>query len=418
MLKKEFYINNRKKYAELIKDNSITVISSGTVYNMSADEDFDFEIDKNFYYLTGINQEEVTLVITKINNIVKEYLFIVKNDPIKVKWVGAKLEKEEAQELSGIENILYDNNLFEDIQKLITNEIFDVYLNLERKKGYHYEHNQAFSNKITKAFPELNVNDCYRLIVGLRSVKSKEEVELVKEAIEVTRIGIEKLMTESHSGIYEYQLENHFDFVIKENGQRPHSFKTIAAGGKNATILHYSFNNNLLNENELVLFDLGTETDIYISDITRTFPVNGKFTKRQREVYEEVLNVNKKCIEFLKPGLTMIEYNNYAKKLLTEACYRLKLIDKDEDLIKYYFHSIGHSIGLDTHDPCFYENGIVEGMMLTVEPGLYIPEEGIGIRIEDDVLITKDGCENLSEAIIKEADDIEEFFKKNNKYYR
>lgn len=415
-LTKDFYIENRKKYANLVKDNSITVISSGTIQNSSADEDFDFEVDKNFYYLTGINQEEVTFVLTKINGVVKEYLFIVKNDPIKVKWLGAKLEKDEAKNLSGIENILYDDNYIEDIKKMITSEIIDIYLNLERKSGYHYEHNKVFSHKISKAFPELVINDCYRLIVDLRSIKTKEEVEMVKDAIEVTRIGIEKLMTESHPGMYEYQLENYFDFVIKDNGQRLHSFKTIAAAGVNATTLHYSFNNSLLKDNDLILFDLGTETNFYISDISRTFPINGKFTKRQREVYEEVLNVNKKCIEFLRPGLTKIEYNEYAKRLLTESCYRLHLIDKDEDINKYYFHSIGHSIGLDTHDPCFFENGIEEGMLLTVEPGLYIPEEGIGIRIEDDVLITKDGCVNLSKSIIKEVDEIEEFFKKNNKH--
>ena len=225
-------------------------------------------------------------------------------------------------------------------------------------------------------------------------------------------------MSESRSGIYEYQLENYFDFVIKENGQRIHSFKTIAASGKNATILHYSSNNTLLKENELILFDLGTETDYYISDISRTFPINGKFTERQKQVYNEVLEVNKKCIEFLKPGVTKLQYNEYAKKLLTEACYRLGLIKEDSEVIKYYFHSIGHTIGLDTHDPCFYENGIEEGMCLTVEPGLYIEEENIGIRIEDDVLITKDGCINLSANIIKEVADIEEFFKKNNKYYK
>ena len=415
-LTKDFFKNNRKKYAELIKNNSITVINSGIVYNSSADEDFDFEVDKNFYYLTGINQAEVTLVITKIDNQAKEYLFIEKNDPIKVKWLGAKLEIEEAKNLSGIDNILYNDNYSEELQKLITSQITDVYLNLERKNGYHYEHNKVFSKHFTKEYSNLIVNDCYRLIVMLRSVKTKEEVDMIREAIEVTRLGIEKLMENSHPGMYEYQLENYFDFVIKDNGQRLHSFKTIAAGGVNATTLHYSKNNCVLNDNELILFDLGTETDFYISDISRTFPVNGKFTERQKEVYEEVLNVNKKCIEFLKPGVTKIEYDTYARKLLTEACYRLKLIDKDEDVFKYYFHSIGHSIGLDTHDPCYYEGGIVEGMLLTVEPGLYIPEEKIGIRIEDDVLITKDGCENLSKSIIKEVKDIEDFFVKNNKF--
>lgn len=415
-MKKEFFVNNRNKYFNKINDNSITILSSGTSYKKSADENFDYEVDKNFYYLSGINQEGVILCLIKRNGKTEEYLFIEKNDPILVKWVGAKLEIEEAQNISGIENVLYIDNYKDDIKKFITEEIKTAYFNLEFDKHCKYNYNHDFSNEHYDLVEGCEKIDCYKIIVGLRAIKEPEEIELIKETIDVTQIGIEKLMSESRPGIYEYQLENHFDFVIKENGQRIHSFNTIAAGGKNATILHYGFNNQKLKDGELVLFDLGTETELYISDITRTFPVNGKFTERQKQVYEEVLNCNKKCIEFLKPGITRMEYHAYSVKLLTESCKKLGLIEKDEDVKKYYFHGIGHSIGLDTHDPCFYENGIEENMILTVEPGLYIEEEGIGVRIEDDVLITKDGCINLSKGIIKEVDEIEEFFKKNNKY--
>lgn len=412
---KEFYINNRKRYFDKIKDNSVTVLSSGVVYCMSGDEGYDFDVDKNFYYLTGINQDQVNLILVKKNGITSEYLFIEENDPVRIKWVGAKLYKEEAQEISGIENILYTNEYENYLNKEINDSQY-VYLNLEFDKQFRYNHNHIFSRKIEKEFPNSSIIDAYKVIIGLRAIKTKEEVAKIQEAIDVTQIGVEKLMEESHSGIYEYQLENHFDFVIKDNKQRIHSFKTIAASGKNATILHYSSNNTMLKENELVLFDLGTETDYYISDISRTFPINGKFTARQKEVYEEVLNVNKECIKFLKPGITKLQYNEFAKNLLIKACYRLGLIKEDSEIIKYYFHSIGHTIGLDTHDPCMYENGIEEGMCLTVEPGLYIEEEEIGIRIEDDVLITHDGCINLSQNIIKEVSDIEEFFKNRNKY--
>ena len=219
-------------------------------------------------------------------------------------------------------------------------------------------------------------------------------------------------MKESKAGLYEYQLESYFDYVIKNEGQRINSFKTIAASGVNATILHYVDNNAVLKDGDLVLFDLGTETEFYISDISRTFPVNGKFTPRQKEVYQAVLDVNKKCIEFLKPGITKEEYNNYAKELLIKACKKLGLITKDEELSKYYWHSVGHSIGLDTHDPCDYDSPFKAGMLVTCEPGLYIEEEKIGVRIEDDILITEDGAINLSQDIIKEVKDIEDFMKK------
>lgn len=414
-MRKEFFINNRKKYIDEIKDNSLTVLSSGCVLRRSADEDFDFEIDKNFYYLTGINQAEVFYILLKKNNQVKEYLFIEENDPIKIKWVGAKLYPNEAKDISGIEEILYTSEYEQYLEKLLQ-EVNDVYLNFEVSKSHRFNANYVFSNRIKKKYPDKNYLDNNEIVVALRSCKEPEEVEKIKESIAVTKLGIEELMKESRPGIYEYQLESYFDFVIKNNGQRINSFKTIAASGINATILHYVANNKKLEDNELILFDLGCETELYISDISRTFPVNGKFTERQKEVYNEVLNVNKECIKFLKPGVTRMEYNNYAKKLLAEACKRLKLIDKDEDLIKYYFHGIGHSIGLDTHDPCAYDPAFKEGMMLTVEPGLYIPEENIGIRIEDDVILTKDGCINLSADIIKEVDDIENFFKNNNKF--
>ena len=410
-MKQSFFVNNRKKYFDVIEDNTLTIINSGYVLRQSADEDFDFEVDKNFYYLTGINQEEVIYMMLKKNNVAKEMLFIVENDPIKVKWVGAKLYKDEATAISGIKEVHYTSEYKELLPKML-GEVNKVYLNMDRVNGYRFNPNFSFSNFIMKNYPDKEYIDNDKIVIRLRSVKEAEEVEKIQESIDITKIGVEKLMKESRAGLYEYQLESHFDYVIKTNGQRIHSFKTIAASGKNATILHYVDNNSILKDGDLVLFDLGTETEFYISDISRTFPVNGKFTPRQKEVYEAVLDVNKKSIEFLKPGITKKEYNDFAKDLLTKACYKLGLIDKDEDIIKYYWHSVGHSIGLDTHDPCDYDEPFKEGMLVTCEPGLYIEEEGIGVRIEDDILITKDGALNLSRGIIKEVKDIEEFMKK------
>ena len=410
-MKQSFFVNNRKKYFDNIEDNTLTIINSGYVLRQSADEDFDFEVDKNFYYLTGINQDEVIYMMLKKNNEMKECLFIAENDPIKIKWVGAKLYKDEAKEISGINDIHYMKEYKELLPKMMS-EVNIVYLNLEKVDGYRFNPNYSFSHFVMKNYPDKEYVDNDKIVVKLRSVKEKEEIEKIKEAIDVTRIGVEKLMKESKAGLYEYQLESYFDFVIKNNGQRKHSFKTIAASGKNATILHYVDNNNILKDGDLVLFDLGTETEFYISDISRTFPVNGKFSPRQKEVYQAVLDVNKKCIAFLKPGITKKEYNEYAKKLLAEACHKLGLITKDEDLIKYYWHGVGHSIGLDTHDPCDYNGKFEEGMLVTCEPGLYIEEEGIGVRIEDDILITRDGSLNLSKDIIKEVSDIEAFMKK------
>lgn len=413
MISNNFFKNNRNKYFDKVSNNSLSIFYSGITYNKSADECFDFEVDKNFYYLTGINQENVALIMIKENNNCYECLYLEENDPIKVKWIGPKITKEEATLIGEFNNIeYYDNdNLKKYISKCINKGIKDIYYNKDKYFGF-YNFNKDYINKLI-GNEDVNLLDGYSIVVGLRTFKEEYEINQIKESIEITKNGIEELMSNCEAGMLEYELESYFDFYIKSNGNRQLSFKTIAASGRNATVLHYTSNDNELNDGDLILFDLGCKTNLYASDISRTFPVNGKFTDRQKEVYEEVLNVNKKCIEYLKPGITRKEFNEYANDLIADACIRLGLINKKEDVNKYYWHSIGHSLGLDTHDPCDYNMPLDEGYIITVEPGIYIEEENIGIRIEDDILITKDGHVNLSESIIKEVDEIEKFMKKD-----
>lgn len=420
-MQKEFFIKTRNNYFDNVKSPSITILFSGRQLQRTADQDYLFEVNRNFYYLTGINQPQVVLVLLKHEKLQEAHLFIEQNDPVLIKWVGKKLEKEEASELSGIElkNIHYLNSFESFLYGLLNNTrsnfggYEELYLDLEKRPLEGYT-NQAleFANRIQKEYPAITIKDCYENIVYLRMYKHPEEIRLIEESIYTTKGGVEDLMKSATPGLFEYQLESYFDLWIKYHGQKRLAFDTIAASGKNATILHYINNNDVLKNNELILFDLGCQTKFYVSDISRTFPINGKFTKRQKEVYEVVLGVNKKCIEFLKPGVTWQEFNDYAKQLLAEGCKKLGLIKEDSELSKYYYHSIGHSIGLDTHDPTLHKYPIEAGMVITVEPGLYIEEEGIGIRIEDNILITKDGRVNLSEDIIKEVADIEKFMKK------
>ncbi len=412
---KQFYTQNRENYFNKIENNSLSLFFSGLTYPKSADEDFEFEVNKNFYYLTGINQANVVLAIIK-RETPKTILFIEKNDPVLSKWVGRKLEKEEASEISGISEVRYRDE-FEDFFFNLFNAHRNyekkpdvLYLDLKRNKNPDLTSQEIiFSRKFKDDYPEISVKNAYDIVIGLRTIKRAEEIELIKESLKTTKGGLETLMKMSRPGIYEYQLESYFDQYIKMNGQKTHAFKTICASGKNAAILHYVKNNKVMEAGELVLFDLGARTDFYVSDISRTIPVDGKFTPRCREVYQEVLDVNKKCIEYLKPGITWKEFNEYAKELLVDALKRLGLIKENKELSKYYWHSIGHFIGLDTHDPGNYEETLQPGMVLTVEPGIYIEEEGIGVRIEDNILITAEGVIILSADIIKEIDDIEKF---------
>lgn len=418
----QFYKTNRERYFDSIKENSVSILFSGNSIQKSADQDYPFSVNRNFYYLTGINQANVILVLVKGINGNKEYLLIEENDEMMAKWVGMKLTIEEAKEISGIENILYLDSFESLVFSLFNNsrktyeELYYLYLDLERRNDPDFSSKAlTYSQIVKEKYPEVKIENAYSIIVRLRMNKTDDEIEKIQESIDVTKGALENVLKNIKPGLYEYQVETFYDSYIKFHGQKVTSFETICATGKNATVLHYVNNNTKIGDNELVLFDLGCCTDYYISDISRTYPANGKFTERQKQIYEIVLNCNKKCIEFLKPGVSWDEYNLYANSLLIEGLKNIGLIKEDKELRKYYWHSIGHSIGLDTHDPANRNVVFEEGMVMTVEPGLYLEDEGIGIRIEDNILITKDGCINLSKDIIKEVEEIENFIKENNK---
>lgn len=411
--------NNRKRLFELIENNSFVVVHSGASSFKSADSSYNFFVNRNFYYLTGIDQEDVTLVIGKINKEYKEFLFIDENDPVLVKWVGAKLYKNEASLISGIDerSILYNNqfdnfmsNYFQSL-RYSEGTIENLYLDLERHNQMFYDtFGLSYAKKVKELYPAVNIKNIYNDIVKLRMVKNEDEIALMKESIQTTKEAIYNVMDHHKELDNEMLAEAYHSFILHKNG-KVESFGSIVAAGKNAATLHYEDNNMPINPSEMLLMDVGCYTKNYSSDITRTFPVSGKFTDRQKAVYEVVLDCNKKCIEYAKAGMTWLELNNYAKKLLAEGCKKLGLIKEDTELSKYYFHSIGHSLGLDVHDPNIASLGLLEGMVITIEPGLYIPEENIGIRIEDNIIITKEKAINLSVDIIKEVADIENYMK-------
>jgi Xaa-Pro aminopeptidase len=290
----------------------------------------------------------------------------------------------------------------------------NLYLDLDRES---FEEDDSISNSFAKEivskYPHIKIKNFTNKIAPLRMIKSNEEIAEMRKAIEITIEGVKALMKNVKAGMKEYELEAYFDFECKKKGVKDYAFRTIAAAGKNAAILHYVDNNSEIKDGDLILFDLGAQWNLYNADITRAFPVNGKFTQRQKEVYEAVLRVNKAVIGKIKPGVDSKELNVWAKDLIAEECIKLGLIKEKAEVNKYYWHSIGHSLGLDTHDLGILgrEFKFAEGMVFTVEPGIYISEENIGIRIEDDILVTRDGCEVLTRDMIKEVKDIEEFMK-------
>ena len=414
-MNKDVYIKNRSRFMETIEDNSVAILFAGKSAKKTGDELYEFTPNRNFYYLTGIQEQEHIVVLSKAKEVIEQKLFLKDLDLAAEMWNGKTLRDHEGKDISGIEDVSYINDFNAYIHRLINgSENINLYLDLDREAIDEADSiANIFGRQIRNKYPQVIVKNLSNKIAPLRMIKSEEEIAEMKKAIEITIEGVKSLMKNSKAGMKEYQLEAYFDFECKTKGVKDYAFGTIAAAGKNATILHYAENNSELKDGDLILFDLGAQWNLYNADITRTFPVNGKFTDRQKEVYEAVLSVNKAVIEKIKPGVNYKELNAWATDLIADECIKLGIIKEKDEVRKYYWHSIGHSLGLDTHDvePHGRNFTFAEGMVFTVEPGIYIGEENIGIRIEDDVLVTKDGCEVLTKDMIKDVSEIEEFMK-------
>lgn len=415
-MEKMVYSEHRSALMNKIDNNSIVILFAGNAPKKTGDEVYQFTPDRNFYYLTGISEENHIVVLSKFNNEISEKLFLKEIDLAKEMWNGKTLRDFEAKEISGIEDTVYMNEFYGYLNRLIKGaEEINLYLDLDRQNYCEEDSNgNKFAEVFKGKYPQVIIKNVSSNITPLRMIKSKSEIAEMQRAIDITIDGVESLMKNAKAGMKEYELEAYFDFVCKTNGVKDFAFRTIAAAGKNATTLHYVENNSEVKNDDLILFDLGAQWNFYNADITRTFPVGGKFTDRQKQVYEAVLRVNKEVIEKIKPGVVYKELNAWATDLIAEECIKLGIIKEKKDVSKYYWHSIGHNLGLDTHDVEPQGRNFVfeEGMVFTVEPGIYISEESIGIRIEDDVLVTADGCEVLTKGMMKEVSEIEAFMKR------
>ena len=273
---------------------------------------------------------------------------------------------------------------------------------------------QLLKEEFQEKYPHLNIKNVYSLITNLRMVKSQLEVNNLIEAINCTNLGINDLLVNLHIGMSEHELSDRFEYYGKLHGRRKLAFETICAAGKDATIMHHpiSQQEKIIEEGELVLFDLGYRYNGYSADISRTYPVNGVFSDEQKKIYQAVLTCNKEIIDYVKPGLCIKDLQEKAIEILKREAVKAGLVKEDEDIKKYYIHNVSHHLGLDTHDVGGRETILVPGNVITVEPGLYFVEKGIGVRIEDDVLVTENGSECLSKGIKKEISDIEKMLSK------
>lgn len=407
----------RERLFSLMKDNSVAVIFSGVSKIATEDELYPFQVNNSFFYLTGVSQEHSALLMIKGLGERKCYLFIDEYNELKEKWTGRRLTFDEAESLSGLQNVYSMDNFDNMLDLSLTKEnnqyglIETVYLDLTPElKIEDSKSTNNFRDELEAKYAGLSTLDVKPLITSLRMVKSQYEVEQIKDAIAMTNLGINKMILELRPGMMEYELADIFEFFGRGQNRSRLAFPTIVAAGKNATCLHYPTQNCTVKQGDMILFDLGYKSNGYCADISRTFPVNGKFTGDGRKIYEAVLNCNKAVIEYAHAGLLIADLQAFAKEFLKNECVRLGLLNEEDDIQKVYYHNVSHHLGLDTHDASNREKPLEEGNVITVEPGLYFADKGIGVRIEDDVLIHEKNAESLSIVIPKEIEDIEKLF--------
>ena len=408
------YIERRQRLMANKQGPCVICVFSGRAPMKSLDAAYPFEVDRNFFYLTGIARENMILLLQK--NAAGQYsesLYIEPYDEVLAKWVGGRMRQAEATDISGIQ-MVFGIETFEDgINNIVERNRgcgkLRVYLDLWR---YHKDQPDTpahvLASRIQQYYPAVAIEELHGDLAAMRAVKDADELTFMRQAQEHTRCAIEAMMKHAYPGINESELEGAFDFALLKQGARQHAFTSIVAGGPRATVLHYGENDKVVEDGQMVLIDLGSAYGNYCADISRTFPVNGKFSPRQKEIYNTVLAAQELVIANAKPGMTIAQLNQLVIDYYESRLDDLGLRKDGKTVRDYYYHNVSHQLGLDTHDICTEkERTLKPGMVITVEPGMYIEEEGIGVRIENDVLITETGCEDLSCNIVKTVEQIE-----------
>ena len=395
-MKQEFFTANQQRLTESLKGRLIVIGAYGAMQRGS-DASFGFEQEANFWYLTGIEVSDWWVIID--GKSAKSWLVMPEKDKTHQIFDGS-LDAETAKKISGIDEIISQNEALEMLDKMArkNDDVFTLGKD-SRSKFYDFTLNpaQASMEKRLKSIFK-NVKDCQGELAKLRAIKQPEEIEAIKKAINLTINTFKDVKKKLPSLKHEYEVEAEFTYSFRKNGAKGHAYEPIVAFGKNACTLHYIDNNSGLNTESLLLIDIGAKVGGYAADVTRTYAI-GSPTTRQIEVHGAVEKAQQDIISLLKPGLSVKGYHEKVDEIMKSALNGLDLIKKPEDYRRYFPHAVSHGLGIDVHDSLGQPSEFLPGMVITVEPGIYIPEEEIGVRIEDNILITDDGCINLSGAL-------------------
>jgi len=406
---KKFFTRNREALYETIPDGALLVIGSGGNSHRSADEDFRFFANRNFVYMTGIDEPDCILLARRIFGKLHETLFIQDPDPEVEKWTGRRIPVVDAAKLSGIEDIAMRSTFDTVFHKLANDTYFEkVYLCLEANTGQQRtDQNHLFHKMVQEKYANLYVVNAFAQIASQRMIKSPEEISAIDKAIAVVREGILKMMAVCKEAKTEMDLFAEFMYVVHKYGAVEPAFKPIISCGENNFYLHYDTPFGELVDGKLCLVDVGVKNSFCNVDISRVFPRNGTFTDKQKLIYNIALEINNEVTETIKPGMFFRDINEMNRELTFPRLKAAGLLTDIKDLDQYVWHRCSHHIGFDVHDVGSYEMPLAEGMFFSMDMGLYIKEWGIGMRIEDDVLMTANGLKNVSSSIPRTIEEIE-----------
>ena len=418
-LDSRFYSRNRKRVVGEMAPNSVAILVSHDEYPRCGDTTHPFRQNSDLLYLCGIDQEEtfLTLAPWHPNPDYREILFIKNPSPEKIVWFGHRLSKEQASALSGVHTVMFTDS-FESVLNDLMMHAEHVYLHIPedpRIKPTFPTHEVRFATQLKKDYPLHDYRRLAPILYPLRAVKAPEELAALKKACQITRQAFERALTAIRPGRYEYEIEAELTYEMIRNGATTHSFAPIVAAGPDTCILHYIKNDKQMQDGDLLLMDFGAEYANYAGDCSRTVPVNGTFTPRQKQVYEAVLSIYKETIPRFRPGMTIHKINDFVFKRMDEELIKLGLYTREDVMNqdpaaplfkKYYMHNTSHFIGLDVHDVGQRDWVFQPGNVLSCEPGIYIAEEGIGVRIETDVVVADNPIDLLAGTPV-EVEEIE-----------
>tara|TARA_B100000886_G_scaffold174432_1_gene119401 strand:- start:811 stop:2103 length:1293 start_codon:yes stop_codon:yes gene_type:complete len=419
----ELFVKNRAKFIAQMQPNALAVFNSNDIFSTGADSTLPFHQHRNIFYLSGVDQEESILVLfpDAKNTKHKEILFVKETNEHIAIWEGAKLSKKQATEVSAVQTVYWLKD-FDVLFEAMMKEAQTVYFN----NNNHYRQvvemetrEDRFIKKLKNDYPNHHIENNFPIMQALRGVKEAEEIQLIQQACNITEKGFKRVLGFVKPGVMEYEIEAEYAYEFLKNRSKGFAYTPIIGSGYNACVLHYIENNKVCKDGDMLLMDVGAEYANYSSDMTRTVPVNGRFTARQKAVYQAVLNVKNEATKMLVSGTLWEAYHKEVGKLMTSELVGLGLLDsadiqnqdpKKPAYKKYFMHGTSHHMGLDTHDFGVLKEPMVANMVFTVEPGIYIPEEKMGIRLEDDVVIQSSGAPlNLMKNIPIEVEAIETY---------